>query len=116
MMNACIASAPALASSASVVRVGPNVQVFDNPRPQNEIVAAANPADARNLLIGSNDYRIRGTVWARISSDPAVRPTFIGDYNQIAATSRASYPAWSDFRNGVPGNFNPDAYTTAVFA
>ena len=50
-----------------------------------------------------------------VSSDPAVWPTFIGDYNQIAATSRASYPAWSDFRNGVPGNFNQDAYTAAVF-
>lgn len=51
-----------------------------------------------------------------VSSDPAVWSAFIGDYNQIAATARASYPAWSDFRNGVPGDRNQDAYTAAVFA
>ncbi len=73
MMNAGTAAGPALVASASVLRVGPNVQVFDNRRPQNEIAAAANPADARNLLIGSNDYRIRGTVWAGVytSTDAA---------------------------------------------
>jgi len=50
------------------------------------------------------------------SSDPAVWSSFIGDYNQIAAGTRMSWPAWSDFRNGVPGNRNQDAYTAAVFA
>ena len=34
MMNAGNAAGPALAASASVVRVGPNVQVFDNRRPR----------------------------------------------------------------------------------
>ncbi len=51
-----------------------------------------------------------------VSSDPAVWSVFIGDYNQIAAGSRVSWPAWSDFRNGAPGDRNQDAYTAAVFA
>lgn len=49
-----------------------------------------------------------------VSSDPAVWPAFIGDYNQIASTARTAHPAWSDFRNGLPGNLNQDAYTAAV--
>lgn len=48
------------------------------------------------------------------SSDPAVWSAFIGDYNQIASTPDAAYPAWCDMRNGEPGNRNQDAYTAAV--
>ncbi len=51
-----------------------------------------------------------------VSSDPAVWSVFIGDYNQVASTSRAAHPAWSDFRNGLPGNRNQDVYTASVFA
>jgi len=55
--------------TSSGVRVGPNIQVFDNRRPQNEIAIAANPSDAGNLVIGSNDYRLRdigASVWAGV--------------------------------------------------
>ncbi len=51
-----------------------------------------------------------------VSSDPAVWPSFIGDYNQIASTPQAAHPAWTDMRNGMPGDRNEDVYTAAVFA
>lgn len=51
-----------------------------------------------------------------VSSDPAVWPAFIGDYNQIASTERTAHPAWMDNRNGVPGDRNEDAYTAAIVA
>lgn len=50
-----------------------------------------------------------------VSTDPAVFRS-VGDYNQIASTSQAAHPAWTDGRNGLPGNQNTDVYTATVFA
>ena len=50
-----------------------------------------------------------------VSSDPAVFPPFIGEYHQIASTSKAAHPAWTDMRNGKPGDQNEDIYTATVF-
>lgn len=70
-LEAMVNAAPisTVVSTSSAFKVGNNVQVFDNPRPQNEIAVAANPSDADNLVIGSNDYRLRdvgGSVWAGV--------------------------------------------------
>lgn len=35
--------------------------------------------------------------------------------SMFASTDRASFPAWSDMRNGLPGNRNQDVYRAPVF-
>ncbi len=50
-----------------------------------------------------------------VSFDPAVW-VFVGDYNQIASTLKVAHPAWTDGRNGSPGNGNMDVYTASIFA
>jgi len=50
------------------------------------------------------------------SSDPAVWPAFLGDYNGMVSTDRTAYPVWADMRNGQtsPRDFNQDIFTAAV--
>lgn len=47
--------APAIPSGTEAV--GDNVDVTDDPRPQNETTIAADPDDVLNLVAGANDYR-----------------------------------------------------------
>ena len=51
-----------------------------------------------------------------VSSDPAVWPAFLGDYNGMASTDRTAYPVWADMRNGEtsPRDFNQDIFTAPV--
>lgn len=53
-----------------------------------------------------------------VSSDPAVWPAFIGDYNGIASTDMQIRPVWTDTRNGQtsPRDFNEDIYTALLSA
>lgn len=53
-----------------------------------------------------------------VSSDPAVWPGFIGDYNGMASTDMQIRPAWTDRRNGHanPRDFNEDIYTALLSA
>ncbi len=97
------------------ITVGPDGRVdlsfYDRRDDPNDYLL--NEYAARSIDGGATFANVRVS---SVSSDPAVWPSFIGDYNQIASTDRASYPAWSDMRNGLPGNFNQDVYTAAVFA
>ncbi len=51
-----------------------------------------------------------------VSSDPAVWPAFIGDYNGIASTDLQIRAVWTDTRNGQtnPRDFNEDIYTALL--
>ncbi|HEX9566302.1 MAG TPA: hypothetical protein VGA48_01740 [Thermoplasmata archaeon] len=71
----------------------------------------------RRYYAGSTDGGVT-FVNVRVSDvpfDPAVLG-FVGDYNQIASTLKVAHPAWTDGRNGLPGNGNTDIYTASIFA
>ena len=58
MVGIAVVPTGASGPSALGVRVGPNIQAFNNPRLQAEIAIAANPIDDRNLVIGAIDFRL----------------------------------------------------------
>jgi hypothetical protein len=80
------------------------------PDPNNYLldVFYANTRDGRRI---SANVRVTD-----VSSDPAVWPAFLGDYNGMASTEKVVYPVWTDMRNGEadPRDFNQDIYTALV--
>jgi hypothetical protein len=48
-----------------------------------------------------------------VISDPTTAPTFIGDYNGLAAQDNAFFATWADLRNNA-GNDDGDIYTARI--
>ena len=97
------------------VSVSPNGRVdimwYDKrPDPNNYLLDVFFAFTRDGATISSN-FRVTD-----VSSDPAVWPAFLGDYNGMASTDRTAYPVWADMRNGEtdPRDFNQDIFTAPV--